>query len=253
MWGSYQDFYNVNVGGTKAVIAACVAARVPRLVYTSSPSVIAREYDLKNVDESISYPESYLSYYPQTKAEAEKIVLKANCESLYTLSLRPHLIWGPGDTNLIPTVLEKAKKGKLMKIGTGNNLVDFSYIKDCVSAHISAMEALGRNPASRGKAFFISQDEPYSLWGWIDRILEANHYPRVGKMVSYKLARHLAGILEFACRMVPVFGTPRITKFLVDQMSHDHYFNINAAKEVLGYKPKYTMEQALVEYLDAAR
>ncbi|MCB0337516.1 MAG: NAD-dependent epimerase/dehydratase family protein [Bdellovibrionales bacterium] len=246
MWGNYDDFYRSNFLGTQNVVNACIANRVPRLVFTSSPSVVAREYDLSGVDESLSYPQRYLADYPKTKALAEQFVLSVDQEVLSTVSLRPHLIWGPGDNNFVPTILAKARAGKLFGVGAGKNLVDFSYIDDCVAAHLLAMERLGDSPAVRGKAFFVSQDEPYPLWNWIDEVLVAHQLPKIARRIPYRIARTLGGVCEFFCRLYPGNCEPRVTRFLVDQMAHEHFFDISAAKSLLGYRPEFSMKDAFV-------
>ena len=173
MWGRYEDFYAANVIATRNVIAACRASKVNKLIFTSSPSVIADGSDLLAIDESYPYPKKYMAFYPQTKAQAEREVLGANDDRrLMTVALRPHLIWGKGDTNLIPTILEKARAGKLMQVGKGENLTDLTYIEDCVQAHLCALKALDENPSARGKVYFISQGDPQNMWTWINQILE---------------------------------------------------------------------------------
>lgn len=245
MWGEYERFQATNIEGTRKLLAAARKASVGRFVFTSSPSVIASGHSLCGVDESTPYPEDYEAFYPETKAAAEQLVLREQQEEMATCSLRPHLIFGPGDTNLTETVLAKARSGALRRIGGGGNLVDFSFIEDCVEAHLLAMHALEANPESHGRAFFISQGDPYPLWQWIDKVLEYHSIPRVTRSVPYPLARGVATVCEFLSKVFPALGEPRFTRFLVDEMFTDHYFNISAAREVLGYKPRYTVEEAL--------
>src|SRR5215211_107841 len=104
VWGKYREFYNTNVVGTSNVLELCKHYRVAKLVYTSSPSVVFTGHDAEGIDESAPYPPRYLSSYPKTKAEAERLVLAANSEHLATIALRPHLIWGPGDPHIMPRV-----------------------------------------------------------------------------------------------------------------------------------------------------
>ena len=245
MWGPYEDFYRTNVLGTQNVIAACRAAAVPKLIYTSSPSVVSHDEDLQGADESVPYPTRYMAYYPETKAIAERAVLAANGVGLATVALRPHLIWGPGDTNLIPTILERARAGRLVRVGDGTNLVDVTYIADCVEAHLAALDALDRSPVCRGKAYFISQGEPVNMWSWIDQILDRSGIPRVSRAVPVPLARALAYLCEIACRGAPFLGEPLLTRFLVSQMSRSHYYNINAARQELGFSPRYTVADGM--------
>lgn len=244
MWGKLADFRRTNVDGTRALVELCRSAGVKRFVYTSSPSVIANGCDLRNVDETIPYPEHYEAYYPQTKAEAEQFVLSANNAGVFsTLALRPHLIFGPGDTNLLPTIVKKGRTGRLKRIGAGTNLADFSYIEDCVEAHLMADKALSENPLSAGRAYFISQGEPYPLWGFVDRVLRAHGVPEVKASVPRGVAHFAAALAEGVATITG--REPLLTRFLVSEMATDHYFSIEAARSLLGYKPKYSMEQAL--------
>ena len=250
MWGAYDDFFNVNVVGTRNVIAACLAAGVRNLVFTSSPSVIHNGSNLHGVDESYPYPKHFDAFYPQTKAQAEQEVLAANNgETLRTISLRPHLIWGPEDTNLIPTILERARAGRLTRIGRGENLVDVTFIDDCVQAHIMAMRALeSDNKQAQGRAYFITQGEPVRMWAWIDEVLQAHALPPVSKSIPTNLAMGLAYVMEMISKALLVCGInkpPLLTRFLVSEMATDHYFSIEAAARDLGYAPRHTMKEAM--------
>jgi len=250
MWGRYESFFKTNVVGTRHVIEACRRAGVRNLVFTSSPSVVHDGSNLEGIDESYPYPKRYDAFYPMTKAQAEREILAANdIESLRTVSLRPHLIWGPDDTHLVPTIVDRARAGTLRRIGTGKNLVDLTFIDDCVSAHLAAMKTLEQNPErAAGKAYFISQGEPTPMWDWIDDVLKANGLPRVRRSLPTPLAMGLAHIMEAISRCMLLFGVeikPLLTRFLVSEMSTSHYFSIANARRDLGFKPGYTIAQAL--------
>jgi nucleoside-diphosphate-sugar epimerase len=246
MWGAYDDFYKTNVLGTEAVILACMEAGVPRLVFTSSPSVVADGKDLVGVDESYPYPSSHMAFYPATKAIAERKVCAANREGvLHTVALRPHLIFGPGDNHFVPTILERARKGRLVQVGAGQNLTDLTFIEDCVRAHLLAMEALDLSPTCRGKAYFISQGEPVSLWGWIAEVLNRSGLPPVKRQVPAGVAMVLAKILEWGARKLPWSPEPLLSTFLVSQMATSHYFNISGAGRDLSFYPRFSMREAM--------
>jgi nucleoside-diphosphate-sugar epimerase len=252
MWGDYSDFFNTNVVGTRNLLQVCSELGIRNFVYTSSPSVIHDGNDLEGIDESYPYPKHFDGLYPETKAIAEREVLAANNgDTLRTIALRPHLIWGPNDTNLIPTILERARAGKLTRIGGGSNLIDLTFIDDCVSAHILAMSALEQEPCRvQGKVYFISQGEPVNMWSWIDRVLELNGLPKVTKSISKNLADLIARIMEFVSVGLSKVGiryTPLLTRFLVSEMATHHYFSIEAAKRDLGYSPSCSIEEALVK------
>ena len=115
IWGPYETYYQTNVVGTENVIYACRKNGIRGLIYTSSPSVVFNGTDMEGVDESVPYPEHHLAHYPATKAMAEKKVLAAADEGIPAIVLRPHLIWGPEDTALVPRIIARAKH--LKKIG----------------------------------------------------------------------------------------------------------------------------------------
>jgi 2-alkyl-3-oxoalkanoate reductase len=139
------------------VIAACRRNGVSRLVFTSSPSVVAAGHDIAGGDESLPYPRRYLAHYPRTKAIAERLVLNANSPDLATVALRPHIIWGPGDNHLIPRLIERARAGKLRQVADGANMVDVTYVDNAAVAHLLAADRLTPGSPVAGKAYFISR------------------------------------------------------------------------------------------------
>jgi|688.fasta_scaffold41306_4 nucleoside-diphosphate-sugar epimerase len=244
MWGPRETFVRGNITATERVIDACRAAGVARLVFTSSPSVVAAQHDLRGIDESQPYPDHYSALYPQTKAAAERAVLEAHGAGFSTIALRPHLIFGPGDTNLVPTILKRARAGRLVQVGAGKNLVDLTFIDDCVSAHLCAATALERSPARGGRAYFISQGTPVPLWDWIGRVLALHDMPPVRRRIPVAVARTLATLAEAVWWTGGLTSDPPLTRFLAEEMSTDHYFDIGAARRELGYEPSCTVWEA---------
>ena len=143
VWGDYESYYQPNVQGTINVINICKRLSIPKLIYTSSPSVVCDGKDQEGVDETAPYPDRFLAHYPATKSLAEQLVIRANSNNLMTCSLRPHLIWGPGDNHLAPRILQKAEQGKLRHIKPFGKKVDAVYIDNAAHAHILAWKKLG--------------------------------------------------------------------------------------------------------------
>lgn len=252
IWGKREDFYRINVTGTQNVVDACRKKNIRKLVYTSSPSVALHEGDTVNADESVPYPEKYLAPYPETKAIAERLVLSSDSADFATVALRPHLIWGPGDPHLLPRVVERAGRGKLIQVGDGMNLVDMTYVDNAASAHIAAAETLRNSQKANGKAYFISDGSPVVLWPWINNLLKELGLPPVNRRISYSTAYAVGGLMEFLYKVFPFPGEPPMTRFVAGQLAHSHYFNISAARNELGYKPEISPEAALkktVEWL----
>jgi 2-alkyl-3-oxoalkanoate reductase len=244
LWGPWDDFYRANVTGTENVIAACRANGVPKLVYTSSPSVIFDGSDQRGIDESAPYPTHYESPYPETKAIGEQRVIEANGEGLLTTSLRPHLIFGPRDNHLLPSLLEKARQGRIPQIGNGTNKVDLTYVQDAARAHLLAADALTPGSSVAGGIYFISQDEPVVLWSWIQELLRQLDLPAIRIRIPLGIARGAGRLLAAAYRSLNLRGEPPLTPFLASELAQNHYYDISAAKRDFGYKPQFTMAEA---------
>jgi len=243
VWGAYDAYYRANVLGTRHVLDGCRDGKVPRLIYTSSPSVIFDGGNMDGVDETAPYPDSYHAPYPATKALAEQEILSAGKQDLHTIALRPHLIWGPRDNHLVPRIIARAKK--LKRIGRGGNLVDTIYIDNAAEAHVLAADRLKEVPELSGRVFFISQDDPMPVWEMVDRILEAGGKPPIRRSVPYPAAWAVGFILETIYRLFRLKGEPQMTRFVARELATSHWFDISAAKRDLGYEPKISTEEGL--------
>ncbi|MFQ5731582.1 MAG: NAD-dependent epimerase/dehydratase family protein [Planctomycetaceae bacterium] len=247
IWGPWKRFHGINTVGTQNVIDACRLHGVPKLIYTSSPSVIYDGKPHENVDESYPYPEpsQFLCHYPHSKMLAERAVLRANDDRLATVSLRPHLLWGPRDNHLIPRLIRRAKSGRLRRVGDGTNLISMTYVENAAVAHLQAADALCAHSANAGKAYFINEPEPVNLWDWIDELLRRGGLPPVKKRISAIAARRVGAVLETIYRCLFLPGEPPMTRFLASQLSSSHYYSIAAARRDFGYTPPVSMEEGM--------
>ena len=242
VWGAYSDYYRTNVKGTQNVIEACIEYNVSKLVYTSSPSVIFDSTDLEGVNESFPYPGKYNAHYPKTKALAEQAV-RAVSDSLLTVILRPHLIWGPKDSHIVPGIISRAKQ--LAIVGNGKNLVDTIYIDNAAYAHILAAEKLDETPDISGNIYFISQGKPVLLWEMINNILKAGGLPPVKRSIPHKAAWLIGALLELVYNILNIKSEPAMTRFVADELAKSHWFDISAAQNDLGYIPGISTKEGL--------
>ncbi|MCU0655730.1 MAG: NAD-dependent epimerase/dehydratase family protein [Polyangiaceae bacterium] len=243
VWGEERAYVRSNVEATEAVIRACRSQGVGRLVFTSSPSVVAGSVPLRGVDESTPYPARYLAPYPRTKALAEQAVRAASGPQLRTVSLRPHLILGPGDPHLVPRLIDRARKGRLRLLGDGRNLVDVTYVEDAARAHLQALDALARPDGPDGRVYFLSQGQPMALAELLNRILNEVGLPRVHRRISPALGYALGAAAEAVFRALRLPGEPPLTRFVAEELATDHYFDISAARRDLSYQPTLSVEE----------
>lgn len=243
-WGPREAFYATNVLGTEHVIAAARACGVKRLIYTSTPSVIGYATDACGIA-SAPYPNQWESAYGETKALAEQKVLAANGDGLATVSLRPHLIIGPGDNHLLPRVIARARKRRLIQVGPGHNRVDLTYVDNAAWAHLDAADALGRTDAPcAGKAYFLSNGEPVSLWGWVSEVLEALDIPPIPRVWPLARAHRVGTACALAWRWLPLPGEPPMTPFLAAVLAKEHYYDIGPLQRDTGYRVRVPMADA---------
>lgn len=253
IWGPYDEFHRINVTGTENVLAACRAHSIRKLVFTSSPSVVFNGQDMEGADESVPYPKHYHAAYPKTKAMAERMVLQANGPELATVALRPHLIWGPGDPHLAPRIIARARAGRLRRIGQKTNLIDTSYIDNAADAHLLAVDKLAPGSPVAGKAYFITQGEPLPLWDMINRILAAAGLPPVTKSIPAPLAYAAGWLCENVYGLFGIESEPPMTRFVAGELATAHWFNIDAARRDLGYRPAVSLDEGFARLAESFR
>lgn len=243
VWGHFDDYYRSNVTGTQRVVRAAERAGVPKLVFTSTPSVVFGDEDVTGVDESAPYPERYLSHYQQTKALAERFVLAR--DAIAVTAIRPPLIWGPRDPHLFPRLLDRARRGLLSQVGDGTNVVDITYVENAAEAHILAADRLSERSPLRGRAYFIGQERPVNLWQFINEVVTRAGYKPVKRSIPLKRALLLVGLLEDCYRALGVRAEPPFTRLAVTQLARSRWFDLSAARRDLAYGPSITIEEGL--------
>ena len=246
-WGSQRSYFDANVTGTRNVIAACRAHGIGKLVHTSTPSVVHRAtHPVEGASAAeVPYGEGVKAHYAATKIIAEREVLAANDAALATVALRPRLIWGPGDTQILPKLVARARSGRLRLVGNGDNLVDTTYIDNAAQAHLQALACLQPGAACAGRAYFISNGEPWPLREVLNGLLRAADAPEVRKTIPFRVAYALGAACEGAWSALPLSGEPPMTRFLAEQLSTAHWYSMAPATRDFGYVPKVSMMEGL--------
>lgn len=246
-WGSYASYHRANVLGTRHVIEACRAHRIGRLVYTSTPSVTHRAtHPVEGgTADTVPYGEHLKAPYAATKRLAEQAVLAANDANLATVALRPRLIWGVGDNQLLPRLVARARAGRLRLVGDGSNRMDTTYIDNAAHAHFDAFAHLAPGAACAGRAYFISNAEPRTARELINGLLAAAGAPPVTKTIPFRLAYVLGLVCEGLWHALPLGGEPPMTRFLAEQLVTTHWYDMAPARRDFGYRPRVSFAEGL--------
>jgi 2-alkyl-3-oxoalkanoate reductase len=248
IWGDYKEYYSANIVGTRNVVEACLRNGVPRLVYTSTASVVFDGRPIRNASEDKVCPRKYLTHYASTKAAAERLVVQANGSSLATVALRPHAIWGPGDNQMFPRLVKRHRANRLRLVGRGDNLVDTTYVDNAARAHLDAARRLEPGNAVAGRSYFISQGDPRPVRHLLNSLLRAAGLSPVETSIPLPLAYSAACLFEAAYRLLGVTAEPPVTRYSVLLMANEHYFDISSARRDLGYRPIIGIEEGMERF-----
>lgn len=249
IWGPARHFFDINTLGTQHVIEGCRRANVGKLVYTSSPSVVFDGTDHRGADESLPYPSRYLCHYPHSKAVAEQVVLRANGEGgLATCALRPHLIWGAGDTHLVPRLFHRARSGRLRQIGDGSNTLSMVHVENAAHAHLQAADRLTTGSAVAGRVYFVNEAQAVPLWEWINTLLGRGGLPPVTRRISRTAAYAIGAACEAAYSLLRCTSEPPMTRFLALQLGCSHDYSSAAAERDFGFSRVITIEEGLRQF-----
>lgn len=237
--GKYKEFHDINVLGTKNVVEAAVNAGCRGVVYVSSPSV---SYSRVPVNGEASPPaiDGVLGHYSKTKSIAERAVTAET--RLATVAIRPHLVWGPGDTQLVGRIVERAHQRRLTLVNRGEAIVDTTYIDNVADALVAAAERIGVQTNLNGKALVVSNGEPRTVASLVESICIAAGVPCTPRTISLGAAVRLGAVIEMLFKLKP-FAEPPLTKFTAYQLGISHWFDISETRELLQWSPRISLDE----------
>lgn len=240
--GPEEEFRAVNVGGTRTLLAAAMAAGARRLVMVSSPSVVHAGLSIVGAGAGPADPARARGPYARTKAAAELAALAADSPELRVIAIRPHIVWGPGDTQLVGRVVERARSGRLPLLGSGAALIDTTYVDNAADAIAAAVTAAG---GAYGQAYVVTNGEPRPIRDLLAGICTAAGVPAPTWSVPSRLARAAGGLLEEVWSGHAGWGEPPMTRFLAEQLSTAHWFDQRRTRAALGWAPAVTLDEGL--------
>ena len=241
--GARQEYESINVGGTANVVEAIRRHGIARFVHVSSPSVAHGGESIVGGGAEPAITGHGTAWYPVTKAKGERIALDAASDAHGVVVVRPHLVWGPGDTQLVGRIVERARAGRLALVGGGRALVDTTYIDNAVSALLAALDAVAPGAACSGKPYVITNGEPRPIREILAGICAAAGAPFAPRDVPLPVAKRLGTAIE---RIWPLLGRrdePPLTRFLAEQLGTAHWFDPRPARDDLGWTPAVTIDE----------
>ncbi|MDP9395528.1 MAG: NAD-dependent epimerase/dehydratase family protein, partial [Actinomycetota bacterium] len=189
-------------------------------------------------------------HYARSKAMAERVALAADGGPLAVVAVRPHLVWGPGDPQLVERIIGRARAGRLFLVGSGAALLDTTYLVNAVEAVLAALD---RCEQARGQALVVSNGEPRPVAEMLARICLAAGAPVPRTRVPARVAWAAGAAVEAAWPLLRRTDDPPVTRFLAEQLSTAHWFDQRRTRALLGWRPRVSLEDGLAELARAYR
>jgi 2-alkyl-3-oxoalkanoate reductase len=243
--GRWSDYVHANVEGTRSVVQGCLAGGVARLVQVSSPSVAHQGRSLVGVGAGVADPATARGHYSRSKAVAERLALAADGTDLAVTAVRPHLVWGPGDTQLVARLVDRARAGRLPLLGSGAALIDTTYVDNAADALVVAAEQLTPDGPLAGRAFVVTNGEPLPLRTLLEQICAAAGVPPPARDLPLGAARGMAAAAERLWAFARPGDEPPATRFLVDQLALAHWFDPRPFRDATGWRPAVSIAEGM--------
>jgi nucleoside-diphosphate-sugar epimerase len=251
--GTWEDYEHTNVQGTALLIEHARSAGASAFVYVSSPAVAHAGSALVGAAAEPADPAQTRGHYATSKAIAELAALDASSNSMPVAAIRPHLVWGPGDTQLVGRIVERARHGRLALVGSGAALIDTTYVDNAADALIAALD---RAAGLAGQALVVSNGEPRTVHELVMRILAAAGVDWSPRSVPVPIAKGGGSIAERIWDRTGRTDDPPMTSFLAEQLSTAHWFDQRGTREALGWQPTVSLDEGfdrLAEWFSVER
>lgn len=171
---------------------------------------------------------------------AEITALEADSPAMPVVAIRPHLVWGPGDTQLVGRIVDRARAGRLAIVGSGAALIDTTYIDNAADALVAALD---RSPSLGGRAFVVTNGQPRPVRELINRIVIAAGLELPRLKVPYGVAHRGGRVVEQIWDRRGRDDDPPMTSFLAEQLGTAHWFDQRETRRVLEWEPKVSLDE----------
>ena len=232
-----QAYWDIEVEGTRNVLAAAERHEVRRVVHCSTQGVHGIITAPPGDEDS---PVAPRDYYCHSKAEGEKVAREFMARGLDVVVVRPTSVYGPGDTRGWLKLFRMASKGWFLMVGTGRTLNHPVYVENLVDL----FELAAVSPVARGRTYIAGDDRAVTLTELVRAVGRAvGNEVRIVRFPFYRAAWYASAAVEHAFRKLrvkpPVFRR-RLSWFITNRE-----FSIRRAREELGYRPRVTLGEGL--------
>ncbi|MEC5198261.1 nucleoside-diphosphate-sugar epimerase [Arthrobacter sp. PL16] len=238
--GHAAEFDRINVQGTDRLLRAAERAGAPDVVHVSSPSVAHGGTSLVGAPAGRADPDHARGHYARTKASAELLALDRCSASFRVAAVRPHIVWGPGDTQLVERVLDRARSKRLPLLDGGTALIDTTYVDNAASAIVACLRRMDQ---ARGLSLVVTNGEPRPVAELLAGICRAGGVTPPEWSVPGAVARGAGAIIERAWLALGRSDEPPMTRFLAEQLSTAHWFDQRRTRAVLDWQPTISVDE----------
>ncbi len=239
-WGRREEFVAGNVTGTENALAASREAGVRRFVHCSTEAALLAGEPLRHVDETAPLRPDSKALYAATKARAEIAVRDAAADGFETVAVRPRLVWGEGDTTLLPELVAAVEAGRFAWIGGGRHLTSTTHVDNVVEGLLRGAER-GRS----GEAYFVTDGDPVVFREFVSELLRTRGVEPPTRSIPAPVAALVAAGSETAWRLLRLGGEPPLTRLAVWLSAQECTIEIGKARSELGYEPVVDREREL--------
>lgn len=238
--GRWEAYEAINIKGTERLLKTARHCGVGRFVHVSTPSVAHAGHSLAGAPAGSADPEHARGHYARSKAFGEQIALAANCQDMKVVALRPHLVWGPGDTQLVGRIVERAQAGRLLLVGSALALIDTTYVDNAADAIVAGVD---NTDSAAGHALVISNGQPRTVSEIMQRILIASGIETRLRHVPAGVAITAGTLIEQLWQVLNRQDDPPMTRFLAEQLATAHWFDQRETQRLLDWRPAVSIEE----------
>ena len=247
--GPFHDrskYMDVNYKGTLHILEACKQFKVPRLVFSSSPSTRFTGKDIEGLrEDEMDIPKTFLALYAETKAYAEQEVSRANNpkDNFFTVSVAPHQVYGPYDPLFLPALLETAGNGRLRIFGNGQNKISVCYVDNYCHGLICGADSLHVGSPSLGKFYIVTDGPEQYFWHILNQAVVSMGFTSLYS--KFHLPTWFLMILAYTCNFLGWILNKKfkLNPFNVKMLTIHRYFSIENASRDLKYEPLVSFEE----------